>query len=220
MKTTSGILTGFASLAFVLIACNEEETDTGVDAWQGETPHLAISGTLNGEEVDVDLSPEDAADLATLWCTREYEAPEDSDGEPIIEEGVLDEISLQVLNVSMGGEQRDIQIEFKSHDFGADEPGTVLQVVPRVEDPAAPGTLYVEWEWYLAGEFLADEDAYYEGSAVDGTVEVALYTGEIGADGVTIPDNTGSFGVYADVYWSESEHLQISFTANCGENDF
>jgi hypothetical protein len=207
-------------IALGMSGCStEDDGASGVDSWQGAEPHIEIAGTLNGEDLDVSITGADADDLARLFCTREYDAPEDTDGELIMEQAVPDDLSIQLLGVDINGEARDIQIEFKDHDFGADALGTVLQVVPRVEEVPAPGTLYVEWEWYLAGEFLADEDAYYEESAIQGTVEVNLFSGVVSDDGVTIPDNTGAVGIYADLSWSETENVQVSVTANCGEND-
>jgi len=205
----------------VALGCGEEKSSGGIDAWQGETAHVAIEGKLNGEALDISISGEDAQNIERLLCYREYDVPTDTDDNPIFEEGVMSEMGFNIYNVMVDGEARDIQLEFKDHDFSADAEGDTLTVIPRNEDvvPAAD-ELFVEWEWYLAGGLDADEDAYYAQSALEGTVVLELFSGEVGDDGLMIVENTGMIGIYADLYWSETEHIQMSISASCGPNDF
>ncbi len=199
---------------------NDDDEIGMITEWQGSTPHFALKGSLNGEDLDIELTSVDAADLTKHYCAREYDVPKIEGTEELDwANGSGSEVELTAL-VKVNGKARDLQIDFKDHDFTKDAPGTELTVVPDIEDLApGPNELRVEVEWYVSGGIAADLDATYEEAAQSGKVIVELFGGEVGDNGLTIPDNEGTFGVFADLTWSETEHLTISLTANCGKND-
>jgi hypothetical protein len=46
-------------------------------------------------------------------------------------------------------------------------------------------------------------------------MRLEAYTGEVGPDGLVIPDDTGTVGGFFEASWSNSESLVGSFTAPC-----
>ncbi len=220
--TKMAIVFSFLTVAFLGVACAEEDEDTAINSWQGTEPHLIIKGTLNGEDLDINITGAEAADLANFHCERNYHVPVDEDtGEEIWDQGTFDELKLRVAGADVNGELRDIEIEFKEYDFfsGASA-GTAVTIVPR-DDSVVPAAneMWLEWEWYAAGD-LDDGEQYYEEAAQSGSVTIEELTGELADNGLVIPDNTGTFGLYAEATWSPTESLVISATANCGVNDF
>lgn len=214
----TSIAAALSAGALVLsIGCAPDGDPDGDDdtptEWLGTDPHFRAVGTLNGEELDLNVEGDAAADASSLFCEREYIVPQNAAGEFDYANGELVEVKLHAF-VTVGGEERKAEIEFKRHDMSADSAGTKLTVVPRndASEPAS-GELYLEWEWKSA----AGEDIY-EQSAQTGSVTVGEFTGTPDETGLLIPDNEGTVGVFATGQWSETESVALSFTAPCGPN--
>lgn len=202
-----------ATLYCLLAACGVSSEDQPAGAWLGETPHFSASGLLNGEQIEISLDGDGAADGTLVWCEREYQAP--------TLDGVLDLSRAEHMDttitaeVMIAGEERIFALEFLSHALQFDAPGTAVEVVPRVDDQRPPADkMWLEWEWStLDGQDLL-ESAAQEGSFVLGE-----FTGTPGEGGVVIPAGEGFVGGYADARWSIDERLRISFTVLCTEID-
>jgi hypothetical protein len=219
MKTTTFSIS-FAFVLFIALftlnACSlgdDDDATSGLPGWMGEEEHLRIVGRVNGEDLDLDFGPGEIE----MVCIREYAAPlvEGTVDEFDLSQGFLGEVEVEAV-FTIGGEEREFELEFKRHNFSTDSPPTVITIIPRSEvvDPG-PDELWLELEWKLPEE----EDAYFEESAQEGAVTLELLTGEIGEDGLQIPNNVGDFAVYIEAIFSETESLSVSLTAHCGEND-
>ena len=209
-----GPFTILTTLSLGLAGCGSETGAREIPAWLGEQSHFEVVGTIDGEELDISL--EDSADDPTqVYCTREYTVLGDAAGEPQYDMGSLTELKINAF-VTVDGEPRLIELEFKSHDWQSDAPGTAVTIVPRSEtmDPAA-GETVLEWEWHDA----ATDETTYEASAQRGTVTIEHYTGTPDETGLLIPDSTGAVGVHWTARWSETEELAGSFTVPCTMTD-
>jgi hypothetical protein len=186
-------------------------TETGseaLSAWAGQTPHFSLVGRLNGEDLRLELSGADAADRAKLFCKREYLVPLVG-GQRDYARGFLSEVKVDAF-VTVGGQARMLELEFKQHDLQKDAPGAALTVAPRVEGvPLAPDALWLEAEWHVDGVQV------YERAAQMGTFTLGAMTGQPDATGLVVPRNTGSVGGFFSTRWSETEFLTVSFTALC-----
>jgi hypothetical protein len=197
------------------VGCGNQDEEEKSLAWKGADAHLVVRGHLNGEDIDVALTGADAMNSERLWCAREYQAPEDANGEPDASRAKLYEITLNGI-VTIHGEERLLQLELKPHDFQSDPVPAVVHVVPRVDDHApASNELWAEFEWLTPD----GETDLLETSAHAGAFRLELYTGQPGSDGITIPAGMGAFGGTLSAKWSEQEQLQMSVSAPCIETE-
>lgn len=201
-----------------LFACAQvtEESPSGADGdtltgWLGDEPHFVAQGRVNGEDIDMRLAGQEAADASALFCEREYVAPDDGTGNPDPTQAVLSEVKI-IAPFTVNGEERIVELELKQHDFQADVPDTAVTIVPR--DDAQPPTsdqMWLQWEWKLA----ADESDLYEGVAQDGVFVLGTFTGAPGPDGAVIPEGEGASGGFVDAVFGEGETMRVSVTAPC-----
>jgi hypothetical protein len=204
-----------ASLCAVGTGCGASEDDSAPLSWDGSEPHLVLRGHLNGEDLDLSITGSDAADPANLWCAREYAGPPDANDEPDISRAKLYKLNV-FAQVTIGGEARRLELEFKPHDFQRDAVPSVTRVIPRIDDEAVEDdATWLDFEWHTPD----GEGDLLETSAQKGQFNLELYSGEPGEDGLIVPEGEGSFGGTLDAHWSEQERLQASFTAPCTENE-
>ncbi len=177
--------------------------DGGLDAWQGEAPHVQTDGDAGGAPLALDVAD-------GIACVREYEVPDVQDA-TTWSDGALRSIEIQV-QVTTGGVERGYELELETVDFaGLAVPATFAVVAPETDDPPAGSAwIEVEGEWEDAGEFVSFEEA-----AVSGTLELALLSGAAGADGLVIPNGEGMVGGYFDVVWVDDTRLRASFSVAC-----
>ena len=212
MNTAHKILL-LISLSTMSAACASKGEDTA-SAWQGAEPHLSVRGYLNGENLDIQLTGE-AATASNLWCGRKYVGPPDANGAPDVTLSKLYKTNVYA-QVTVGNEARRFELEFKPHDFQTDSAPRLVKVVPRVDDMSvASDSMWVDLEWHTPD----GETDLLETSAQTGAFELEMYSGEPGEDGLMIPEGEGSFGGYLSAKWSEQEHLEVSMTAPCTENE-
>jgi hypothetical protein len=202
-----------ATLCCVLAGCGVSSEDPPGETWLGETPHFSAHGLLNGERIDISIDGDGVADGTHVWCEREYQAP--------VIDGELDLSQVKHVDttitaqVNVAGEERVFELELMKHALQADQPGTGVKIVPRLDDQEpAEDEMWLEWEWStLDGQDLL------ESAAQEGTFTLEQFTGTPGEGGVIIPAGEGFVGGYADARWSVDEQLSISFTVLCTEND-
>lgn len=208
----AGLLGGVMLLAS---GCGGEDAETTSFSWGGTESHLTVKGHLNGEDLDLNVTGEEAEDSAKLWCSREYAGPPDANGEPDITQAKLYKTNIYAL-VTINGDERQLELEFKPHDFQVDDVPKTISVIPRVDGEVVSGDeTWVDFEWHTPD----GEGDLLESSAQTGAFELELYSGEPGEDGLMIPEGEGSIGGTLDAQWSEQERLQVSFTALCTENE-
>ncbi len=180
--------------------------------WEGATPHFRAVGTLNGEEVDVRIEGDAAADTARLFCQREY-VVQRVNGDPDWSTGKVEEVKLNA-PLSVGGEERYFELELKKHDLQRRAPGDEVSIVARVDDVRPSATeMWFEWEWHRP-----DGSTLFEAAAQSGTFTLGEFTGTPDSTGLQIPENTGTVGGFITARWSETDQLAITFTARCTRN--
>jgi hypothetical protein len=201
--------------ALFALGCGTED-DAGADVtWQGEAAHLIVKGHLNGEDLDFAITGEDAADTDRVWCGREYAGPPDANGDPDVTKAKLYKTNIYA-QVTVGGEDRRLELELKPHDFQSDEVPSTAKIIARVDgESVAADETWLEFEWHTPD----GEGDLLETSAQTGTLELELYSGQPGDDGLIIPAGEGSIGLKLDAKWSENERLQVSVTALCTESE-
>jgi hypothetical protein len=197
-----------------VIGCGSSDEEKPPGAWEGTTPHFSAHGFMNGENVDIRITGDDAATGSEVYCGREYVAPRGTDGELDLTRARMSVADI-VGNAIVGGEERSFELEIRNHSFGSDQLNLALTVVPRVDgvDPAR-GAAWLDWEWHGT-----DGEDIYEASAQDGSFEFKLLTGAPGEDGVVIPAGEGSVGGFVNARWSVNESLTVSFTVPCTVSD-
>jgi hypothetical protein len=190
-------------LGFCAACSKSDEEGVSVETWSGSTPHFRLAGNYQGDPIDVAIEGADAADPAKFTCTREYQAPL-VDGQPDLTKARLHEVKL-VGVVTVKGQRRVFELEFKRQDLSKIPAGTTLKVVPR-DDRAPPpaGEFWFEIEWHDA----ATGDTLDERAANQGSFRLAEFTGQGDEHGI-IPDNTGTFGGFLTATWSEAESLSM-----------
>jgi hypothetical protein len=214
--------------AFLLVAlgsaaCGGKSTDPSVTQWLGSTPHFRALGVINGETIDIDISGVDAQDVTRLWCEREYQAPNDSLGNPIYAQGHHTETRSKA-PVTTGGAHRILDLEVKMHDLQADAAGKTVTVIPRDDSnppcvagsPCRAGVMWLQWVWLNHDD---NDSVMYKQAAVSGQLTTGEFTGAVDATGMFIKENTGTVGAFVTGTWSQTDHLSVSFDANCTVND-
>ncbi len=208
----------FFSLSFLHAGCDGNgDTDPGIDedvVWLGSSAHLSLSGVFNGEELDFTIDDSSIIDDAlAFYCEREWEVPNDSSGTPDYENGKLVEFKIRA-PVTIGSENRIVELEFKQHDFQSQGIGTSTTVIPRDDlVTAAPGEMWFEFEWH-------DElDATtYEAAATEGVFRLEAFSGETDGSGLIIPEGEGHVGGTLHARWSVEEAIDVSFYFPCTSN--
>lgn len=200
--------------AVFAFACTPVVED-GVPEWLGEEAHFRIVGSIEGEAIDVGSAADGAAlEVVDFYCRREYAAPLDADGLLDHSKAHFDELTLYA-TVMDGDEERYISLEFKSHDLQSDPIGTSVEVVPRVDGTVPePTQMWFEWEW-----LDINGDEVVETAAQTGEFVLELYTGDPDEGGVVIPAGSGSVGGHLYARWSQTDEIELSFSAPCLDTD-
>jgi hypothetical protein len=212
-----GRTAGAWSLGLIAVGCGSS-ADSGSNAvtgWLGESPHLAITGTLAtvgsspNQTFDVHLEGDKAANI---YCHRFYTPIEGAmpDGEGNYDTSQL-YFAMKELGgvVDVGGVQKEFTISYWRHDVAA---GTDLQVVPRVfRTPIPEGKTWSDVNIFDPGTDLL---AGIETAAASGTVSMKLNTGTPDDNGVVIPSG-GRTGEFISVSWGPHDNLSVSATADC-----
>lgn len=197
-------------------ACTSDD-ENRITEWQGAPLHLVIQGTLDGEDLDVDIRGNEAVAAAMLTCELEWVAP------PTMPGGVDGDLSMArhrevklLAQFEMAGETRYWSMEFKEHDFTGDNAGDTLDIIPRVETMLpGPSEVWVEAEWLDS----FDGDEIFEQAASEGFLVTQGLTGTPGADGVVFMDGTSIASGFLEARWSAQEELAISFSIPCTLTD-
>jgi hypothetical protein len=192
-----------------LAACGSGNEGGSVTHWLGESPHLAISGTFQGQTFDVNLQGDAASGV---WCERYY-AP--LPGTQPNASGMYDTSKMYFVMKELGGvidlegTPTAFTISYWRHDEAA---GTDLHVVPREFGTAiAAGNTWSDINIYAPG---ADSLSGVESAAASGTVSMKLNDGTPDANGIVIPSG-GRTGEYVSVTWGPHDFLNISATSDC-----
>jgi hypothetical protein len=174
------------------------------DAWQGETPHLALSGMAFGKQLVLDETGDDAADIGTVYCERNYIVP-DLDDPGTWADGYLQKVELK-LNFFFEEALAEFQMELVHPELLTSE-GVSFDI---------PGDAEANFGLTTDVDGPSEED--FEDVGTSGTVTLELLSGQAGDDGL-IPDEQGVYGAWVDVQLESGGSLKGSFSVNCGEND-
>ena len=195
------------------LSCVAQTEDDMVSEWQGAAAHLVLTGTLEGETLDVNLSGAEAQDPMKLYCELEWEGP------PLTPDGLEPDLSMVSLGrikilaeIQVGGETRWVSLEHKEEDFQAAGAGKSFNVVPPSEtEEAGPGDMLFEFEYTDA----LDGEETLEAFPNSGSFELELFEGVQMASSVVFEDGSASVGGFLDVSFSASERLTLSYSAPC-----
>ena len=192
-----------------LAACVEQGEEPAVPEWLGEGEHLRIVGTLDGE--DIDIGEGGSLAVEDFYCRREYLAPE-TDGVLDESQAVFTELKVYA-TVANTSETRYLTLEFKRHDLQSDALGSEVEVVPRLET-VEPGAeqMWVEYEWNDA-----EGTELLESAAQAGVFTLELFSGSPAPGSTVIPADEGMVGGHLSARWSQTEELELSFSAPCRE---
>lgn len=162
-----------------------------VETWRGERLHVTVRGTLDGDELALQLGEPQLATVPAAWCTREY-AVEDVSDRRTWDQGVLGAVELSwPADHAAHGDPADAAepLRFERPDFTLDRSGVRLPV--RVTLGKAVG---------------------------DGTLVLGLLGGPAGEDGLVIPAGQGTLGGAFHVELPGRGELEGSFTVPCADN--
>ncbi len=209
-----GALNHLTALVAGCPTTEQPPVENELTGWLGAAPHIAIQGKLDGEDLDLRLEGDAAADASKVFCTREYVADDDGTGAADLTSARNTEFKING-PLTVDGEERIVELEFKKHDFQNATPDEEIEVVVR-DDTQDPGAdqMWVELEWHLA----VDDSDLFESAASGGSFVFGQFTGTPGEGGVVIPENEGAAGGYAEVAWGVDEELKISASAPCTVN--
>lgn len=178
---------------------------TGSD-WLGSTPHLDAAGSVGEKNVDLSAAGVDAADLGTLYCERNYIVPALNDTSDWANEGYLEKVEFK-FNFFFEETLAEFQLELEGEGLFS----KVGQTLVIGED--------VEVALGLKKDVDGPNEEEFEDEARSGSVALELLSGEVGEDGLTVPDGEGAYGAFVDVELESGGNFRGSFTMNCGPND-
>lgn len=178
---------------------------SGVAEWLGADAHLEFEGTVGGKAIDFSVDEGEAADVAIVYCERNYIVP-DPDDSSTWGEGYLQKVEVKY-NLFYEGKLAEFQLEVEAEALAAGAPRTLT-----IGDAVASTP-----QLTLAPDEVDEEQ--FEDPAVAGTIEFELFDGTPGADGVVVPDGEGKIGFFVDLELESGAKLRGSFTASCGDND-
>jgi len=185
---------------------SEDPTAAAPDTWSGSEPHVDLHGNVGERTLDLVVEGADAADLGTAYCERNYKVPDLEDTSAWAAEGYLEKVEIKV-NFFFDDALAEFQLELVTPNL-TQEVGTTFDVAHNAEVNIG---------------ISVDEDgpnaAEYEDAAVGGSATLEELDGEVGDDGLTFPDEEGTFGLYVDVELESGGAFKGSLTVNCGEND-
>jgi hypothetical protein len=144
-------------------------------------------------------------------CKREYSVPDATDTSTW-GDGTMPELEVTIRIVD-GDIEKQYELGFSAADFATMAIPARLDVAPAVDGAApADGDAFFELDW--SGAAPSEGFVSFEESAVSGTLEIAVLSGEPG-EGVTLADDTGALGVWFDATW-DTGSMSGSLTVPCG----
>lgn len=190
---------------------------TPAAGWEGSTPHLTAVGKVASGDVDFTVTGADAANLEVLYCERNYIVPDLEDTAGWAEGGFLEKVELKYNIPEYDGVPAELEVGFLYYAYG-EEPNNPLTVGAASSDGFTNSAVNIELS--ISAEDENGEEIYtLEDVAASGKFYLEEYTGEVGEDGLTIANETGTFGGYLEATLESGATFKLSFTANCGEND-
>jgi hypothetical protein len=210
MKTALVPVVSLATSFFAFAACGGGSSNkAAVDHWLGDTPHLAISGTFQGQTFDVNLQGDAASGIFChrFYCPLVGTQPDAS--------GNYDTSQMYFTMKELGGvidlegTPTTFTISYWRHDVAA---GTDLTVIPRTFGTAIPdGETWSDINLFPPG---ADDLTGIESASASGIVSMKLNTGTPDQGGIVIPSG-GRTGEFFAVSWGPTDNLNVSATADC-----
>jgi len=197
----AALLCLLASPAFAdTLATDGPTLTTAPTEWLGPTPHLVIMGTLNGHEMNIQLTDMAATAVAEFAGKREY-LPGDA--------GAFRYGDFEVgLKATIGGVERSIELEFENDDFASVTLPADFALGAENFPKGNAAFLEVSAEWEDASGSVNDEIG-----ALTGTLSLLLDDGT--------PDDKGlrADGMIGGLVVAENagETLVISFTVPVAE---
>jgi hypothetical protein len=185
---------------------SDDPTAAAPDTWSGSEPHVDLHGNVRERQLDLVVEGADAADLGTAYCERNYKVPDLEDTIDWADQGLLEKVEIKV-NFFFDDALAEFQMELVTPNL-PDEIGTTFDV---------PGDAEVNIGITVDEE--GPNAAEYEDAAIGGSATLHELDGEVGDDGLTIPDEEGTFGLFVDVELESGGAFKGSLTVNCGEND-
>ena len=193
-----------------VVGCGTSAAGPSVTKWQGDSTHLAISGSFQSQTFDVNLQ---GADAAGVYCNRFY-AP--LPGTAPDTAGNYDTSQVYFVMKEMGGvinlegTPTEFTISYWRHDMPA---GTDLTVIPRLFGTSIPaGETWSDINLFAPG---TDNLSGLESAAASGKVSIELNTGTPDQNGILIPSGVRT-GEFIAVSWGPHDFLNVSTTADCG----
>ncbi len=173
-----------------------------------------MRGSIQGGAVELSVTGDDAADIEILYCERNYIVPDLEDTSAWADEGTSRKWSSSTTSPTSTA-SRPSSKSASSISTTRRRPRTRSSVGTADEEAFGVEDVNVEIQLSLDdGNETEIVDA-----AKSGKFYLEEYTGEVGEDGLTIPDESGTFGGYLEATLESGSTLKISFTANCAEND-
>ena len=193
----------------VLAGCGAASSGASVTKWQGDTTHLAVSGSFQGQTFDVNLQ---GAAASGVYCNYIY-AP--LPGTAPDSAGNYDTSKLYFVMKELGGvidlegTPKEFTISYWRHDVRA---GTDLKVIPRLFGTSIPeGETWSDINLFTPG---TDNLSGLESAAASGTVSVKLNTGTPDQNGIFIASGVRT-GEFVSVVWGPHDFLNVSSTSDC-----
>ena len=210
MKTTLLPLVSLVTSMFLAGCGSGSDGNAPVDHWLGDSPHLAISGSFQGQTYDVNLQGAAAADV---FCHRFYAPLADNqpDASGNFDTGKM-YFGMKELGgvIDLDGKPMMFTISYWRHDVAA---GTDLTVIPRTFGTGiADGQTWSDINVFVPG---TDDLSGIESAAASGVVSMKLNTGTPDAKGTVITSG-GRTGELISVSWGPNDKLSVSATADCG----
>jgi hypothetical protein len=214
---------GVFCLGFLGCGGDDPQPPAELTKWEGSTPHFWLEGTItqtNGgtpTPISIKIEGADATDTTKLRCRREYMADPDSNGDLDYTTATPSELKVYFDYTDADKTVKHGIVEFKKHDFRANQPGDTVTAINRDGTTVANASQF----FFVYQANSADGTSLIKTTAQSGT-----YThGEFQCT----PDATnpalcgplgdhapmGNVGGYASGVWSASENLKVSLTAPC-----
>ncbi len=191
-------------------ACGGDDAQAGIE-WKGADPHVVLKGTVNAEDLNIDLTEPGKVEVAEVVCEREYAVPV-INGADDLSMATLEGFEISA-TIQVGDEVRMFELDIEGPNL-MKLVGKKIEIVPDGSD-VADGQAVVEIKWTR----VSDEAELLDTDTDTGSITIQEISGAPGEGGVVIADDDGAIGVTGELRFSATEVLNISFTAKCGAND-
>jgi hypothetical protein len=179
--------------------------------------------------------------LATAACSDESDTTDDdgNDDPGSVDAYLGDTPHLRVIGTvtgleldldAPGAEASDVTVLFCERNYAAGAlekvevkhnftfAGQAAELELTFEGPGAVGSFTIGTDVEVAEKVETADATEYENAATAGAVDIELFSGTPGGDGM-IPDNEGGYGGWFDATLDDGGVLSGSFSALCGAND-